>query len=349
MINFAGILGVALAMTLTVSSLASDSVITDAEWSAYRTAYVSSAGRVIDTGNGDISHSEGQGYGLLLSYLADDRASFELIWSFTKTELMVRADGLAAWRWEADKTPHISDTNNATDGDILIAYALALAGEKWEQPEKLQAATSMVEVIGKTLLLPIDDLLLMLPGAAGFSAADRKDGPVINPSYWVFEAFPVFAKLTPDIDWTRVGADGLTMLRKTRIYPAMLPPDWVSLAGSTPAPAADFPPDFGYNNIRIPVYLLRANAEDRDLAPYRKIGNDQGIARVQVTTDSVLERLGEPGYKLIQAVLDCRDGGAKVPTELSTFAATSYYAATLQLLLLDHLRRNLPQCLAEAS
>ena len=349
MMNFAALFGVAMAMSVVMPTLAADSVITEAEWSAYRTAYVSSDGRVVDTGNGDISHSEGQGYGLLLSYLADDRASFELIWSFTKTELLVRPDGLAAWRWDADKTPHISDANNATDGDILIAYALALAGENWEQPDKLQVATSMVETIGKTLLVPVDDLLLIQPGAAGFSAADRKDGPVINPSYWVFEAFPLFAKLTPDIDWQRVGADGLMMLRKTRIYPAMLPPDWVSLAGSAPAPAADFPPDFGYNNIRIPVYLLRAMADDRQLAPYRKIGNAEGIGRVQVTTDSVLERLGEPGYRLIQAALDCELHGTKIPVDLSTFAPTSYYAATLQLLLLDHLRRNLPQCLTEAS
>lgn len=349
MMKLVAILSVALTMSLCAPSLASDSVITDAEWSAYRTAYVSSDGRVVDTGNGNISHSEGQGYGLLLSYLADDRASFELIWSFTKTELLVRSDGLAAWRWEADKTPHISDTNNATDGDILIAYALALAGAKWDQPDKVQAATTMVETIGKTLLVSVDDLLLMLPGASGFSATDRKDGPVINPSYWVFEAFPVFAKLTPDIDWQRVDTDGLTMLRKARIYPAMLPPDWVSLAGATPTPAADFPPDFGYNNIRIPVYLLRAQADDRQLAPYRKIGTAEGIGRVQVTTDSVLERLNEPGYRLIQAALDCQAHGTAVPADLSTFAPTSYYAATLQLLLLDHLRRNLPNCLTEAS
>ena len=349
MMKLAAGIGVALAMSLAIPVFASDSVITDAEWTAYRTAYVSTEGRVVDTGNGNISHSEGQGYGLLLSYLADDRASFELIWSFTKTELLVRPDGLAAWRWDADTTPHISDANNATDGDILIAYALALAGEKWEQPDKVQVATGMVETIGKTLLVPVDDLLLILPGAAGFTATDRKDGPVINPSYWVFEAFPLFAKLTPDIDWKRVGSDGLTMLRKTRIYPAMLPPDWVSLAGSVPEPAAEFPPDFGYNNIRIPVYLLRAMADDRQLAPYSKIGNAEGIGRVQVTTDTVLERLTEPGYRLIQAALDCQQSGSKIAPELSTFAATSYYGATLQLLLLDHLRRNLPQCLTEAN
>ena len=34
-----------------------------AEWQAFKTRFVSADGRVIDTGNGNITHSEGQGYG----------------------------------------------------------------------------------------------------------------------------------------------------------------------------------------------------------------------------------------------------------------------------------------------
>src|SRR5262249_22467996 len=87
-------------------------VITPEEWAAYAEHFVSPEGRVIDTANGNISHSEGQGYGLLLAVLADDRAAFERIWSFTRTELMIRPDGLAAWRWEPDTAPHVTDPNN---------------------------------------------------------------------------------------------------------------------------------------------------------------------------------------------------------------------------------------------
>ncbi len=42
-------------------------------WAAYREKFLAPDGRIVDTGNGDISHSEGQGYGLLLSVAADDR------------------------------------------------------------------------------------------------------------------------------------------------------------------------------------------------------------------------------------------------------------------------------------
>ncbi len=68
-------------------------------WRAYRERFVTPQGRVVDTGNGGISHSEGQGYGMLLAVAADDRATFERIWTWTRANLMVRDDQLLAWRW----------------------------------------------------------------------------------------------------------------------------------------------------------------------------------------------------------------------------------------------------------
>ena len=336
---------VAMASSVGSAMAQTASMILPEEWSAYQAAFIGADGRVVDTGNAGISHSEGQGYGLLLAVLAGDRASFERIWSFTRTELMVRDDGLAAWRWEADRTPHIADANNATDGDMLIAYALALAGKAWDDPDKTKAATALVQTIGDTLIGDFEGLATIAPAAAGFSAEDRPDGPVINPSYWVFEAFPVFAQLTPGIDWQKVASDGLELLHRARIYPAMLPPDWVSLQGGDIRPADGFPPEFGYNNVRIPLYMMRAGVDARYLKPYDEIGNAEGLGRVQVTTNTVMERLGEPGYRLIQAAVDCTLKATPIPAELQTLTASTYYAATLQLLLLDHLRRNQPECL----
>ena len=341
------VLAISCLLAMAPAAHADTSMIKPDEWAAYQAAFIEESGRIVDTGNGGVSHSEGQGYGMLLAVLAADRATFERVWSFTKTELLVRDDGLAAWRWEVDKTPHITDSNNATDGDILIAYALALAGTAWGDADKIVAATKMVQTIGTTMLAPFEDMLVIRPAGAGFSEADRpEDGPIINPSYWVFEAFPVFAQLTPDIDWTSVGTQGLTLMQRARIYPAMLPPEWLSLQASDLRPADGFPPDFGYNNIRIPVYMMRANVEARFLKPYAAIGDASGIDRVQVTTDAVLEKLTEPGYLLIQAAINCTLQGTAIPSELQTMTASTYYAATLQLLLLDHLRRDKPACLS---
>ncbi|MGH7860175.1 MAG: glycosyl hydrolase family 8, partial [Candidatus Binatia bacterium] len=71
-----------------------------AEWLAYRERFVTPEGRVVDTGNGGISHSEGQGYAMFLAVSFGDRAAFERIWRWTKETLQVRADKLFAWKWE---------------------------------------------------------------------------------------------------------------------------------------------------------------------------------------------------------------------------------------------------------
>ncbi|MGO4834850.1 glycosyl hydrolase family 8, partial [Rhizobiaceae sp. 2RAB30] len=173
--------------------------ITAADWQAYRTKFLDPSGRIIDDANGEISHSEGQGYGMLLAYLAGNRADFDLIWSFTRTELLLRDDGLATWRWDPKSTPHVTDINNATDGDILIAYALALGGDTWKAPELSQAASDLIGAIRKTTIVEHEGRSLLLPGVSGFSATDRPDdGPVVNLSYWVYEAFPTFGRIDPD-------------------------------------------------------------------------------------------------------------------------------------------------------
>ena len=93
----------AVAMTASAGAAHADELtirgtIAPAAWQAFEARFVDQSGRVIDDANGGISHSEGQGYGLILALAADDRASFERIWSFTQTELLLRDDGLAAWR-----------------------------------------------------------------------------------------------------------------------------------------------------------------------------------------------------------------------------------------------------------
>jgi len=324
------------------------SMISRAEWSAYQTQFVAEDGRVIDNANGDISHSEGQGYGLLLAYLAGDRAAFEKIWSFTRTELIVRDDGLAAWRWDASATPHITDTNNATDGDILIAYALALAGQGWNEADKLEAATSMIKTVGDNLIVKTRGDSLILPGSKGFRKSDRKDGPVVNPSYWVFEALPLFAEISSNTVWNDTSASGQQLIADAQFGTAKLPTDWISMAKATPRPADGFPPEFGYNSIRVPLYLMRAGLGGKqNLAAFAEAFNGpEGAAIVDVKSGKRLDPLVEPGYRIIGAAMDCVLNGAPIPAALQTFAPESYFGSTLQLLTLDYLRKNHGPCLS---
>ena len=66
----------------------------DPIWKSYKSRFVTEAGRVIDTANGQISHSEGQGYGMLLAVAALDRNAFDRICGWTRANLMVRDDQL---------------------------------------------------------------------------------------------------------------------------------------------------------------------------------------------------------------------------------------------------------------
>lgn len=322
--------------------------ITENEWQAYADAFIRDDGRVVDTANGDISHSEGQGYGLLLAVLAQDRAAFERIWSFTRTELMIRDDGLAAWRWDPNATPHITDINNATDGDILIAYALALAGSAWGISENLRDAAQIARTVGSSMLAPAGDLTVILPGSEGFSAAAREDGPVVNPSYWVFEAFPVLADLTPEIDWMEVHDDGLALLEMLTAD-GEVPADWVALGTTPPVPAEGFPPEFGYNNVRLPLYLVRADLEDTRLLERMGAIFDSNLApaRIDVTTGERLEPMDEAGYRLIGAARSCVLEGTPIPPEMQQFEVASYYGSTLQLLSLSFLRQRHNRCLTD--
>lgn len=334
-------IGAAILVWMATMSAHASALVSAENWTAYKARFLESSGRIVDDGNGGISHSEGQGYGLLLAFMAGDPATFQSIWSFTRTELLIRDDGLAAWKWDPAASPHVRDINNATDGDILIAYALAQAGAAWSEPQLTADATRIVKAIGMAGLWEHQGRTLIAPATAGFSAGEQKDGPVVNLSYWIFEAFPIFATLDPATDWNKVGGDGLAVLASAAFGPNKLPPDWLSLARQ-PKPAAGFTPEFGYNALRIPLYLARAglarpSLTDAYLEPQR-------FAITDLATGRAKDALEDPGYRIIPALVACMNGGSLVSEDLKRFAPTLYFPSTLHLLALAHLAAHQGEC-----
>jgi endoglucanase len=312
-------------------------------WNLYRQKFVTAEGRVVDDVNGGISHSESQGYGLLLACLAGDRATFASIFAFTRTELLIRDDGLAAWRWDPKASPHVTDVNNASDGDLLIAEALACAGARWNMPAYTAAARQIARALAKVALLQRVGETWLMPAAIGFSEKDRPDGPVINLSYWVFEALPTLAKLTGDQRWMQAQASGLKLLDELAKR-KMLAPDWLSVKAE-PRPAEGFPAQLSYNAIRIPLYLLRAGLADKiRLEPFRQAWA-AGVAVVDVKSGKPVEPLPDAGYRILAAAMACAIDGTPLPAELKTFQPTAYYPSTLQLLSLSMLSERYPKCM----
>lgn len=322
-----------------------------AAWRSYKARFVTEQGRVVDTANGEISHSEGQGYGMLLAVAADDRVAFERIWGWTRANLFVRDDQLAAWRWEPNRRPAVADMNNATDGDLLIAWALTEAGEVWpDGGYRLAARRVAVEIGRKLILLGTSNGSLLLPGMSGFSADDRPDGPILNLSYYVFPALQRLPLVAPEFDWTALARAGLKLIDKAKFGKVRLPSDWVSLKDGTPQPADGFPGEFSYNALRVPLYLAWAGFDQpRHHAEYLNVwrgGENRTVALVELAGGTVSKRLSEPGYQALPALSACASSGTPWPRSLMNPQATeNYYPATLHLLALIAVRMRYPSCL----
>lgn len=319
-------------------------------WQLYKARFITDQGRVVDTGNKLISHSEGQGYAMLLSVAANDRPTFDRVWGWTRANLMVRDDQLLAWRWEPNRRPAVSDMNNASDGDILVAWALAEAGEFWnDMSYRASGRRIAVELARKLVMFKTKLGAILLPAVAGFHADDRPDGPVINLSYYVFPAFSRLKLVAPEVDWAGLTQTGLDILDLTRVKEDALPADWLSLKNGLARPADGFPPQFSYNAVRAPLYLAWAGLGEREqYAPFLSLvkRTKGALAIVDVAKGADVGGFGDSGIGAIGALTACVVENSKAPPQLlSADAADNYYPATMRLLALIAMQMRYGACL----
>lgn len=226
-------------------------------WELFKARFTRTAGagelRVVDLANAGVSHSEGQGVGMLVAQATGDRASFEALWRFCQR--MRNAQGLLAWRWEPAHGVQ-RDPNNASDGDLYVAWALALAGSRWARPEWTSAAGQILLALRTHCVKESRSKAVLLPGAVGFDSPDL----VANPSYWVLPALKDLGKLDEPAIWAKVGRDSLSLMAALRFGPQQLPADWAVLTDPA-VPWPQRPARFGYEAIRVPLFL--AWAEER--------------------------------------------------------------------------------------
>ncbi len=105
---------------------------------------------------------------------------------------------------------------------------------------------------------------------------------------------------------------------------------------------------FGYNAIRIPLYLMRALENDAELLRRLRdgmTGPNGEITLIDAVNGKIAAQLDDPGYRIISALASCVVDRVKIPEELRSFRPTVYYPSTLQLLALSHIREDRPECL----
>ena len=228
-------------------------------WKQYKSSFIADDGRVIDKWQKNISHSESQSYGMLISVLYDDKDGFDKIWQWTKNNMQMRKDNLFVWNWgkrDNGKWEAI-DFNNATDGDIMISYALLKASAKWQNTSYKAEALKVIEGIRKKLSVDLGDRTYLLPGYYGFTKAD---GIRINPSYLIFSAYKAFSEVDDKSFWEKVYKDSRNLIEISYFGKLKLPPDWINLNNK-----GDVSLDkengslFGYEAIRTILYLSWEN------------------------------------------------------------------------------------------
>jgi endo-1,4-beta-D-glucanase Y len=306
-----------------------------AAWSAFKSRFLAPDGRIVDTGNGGISHSEGQGWGLFLAATFDDREAFRRILHWTNHALRRSADTLHAWRY-VPASGKVEDTNNATDGDLFIAAALARAARRWGDRVHAVAAGEIARDILRLLVRSVGPRMLLLPGLTGF---ESNTAWIVNPSYY---AFPFIAELewtAPSPVWKSLRRDGVALVQAGRFGPRQLPPDWLSVArrGGELSVAPGWPAHFSYDAIRIPLYLawarLSAPALTEALARFWSGFPDGAFpAWADLVDDATAPYRASPGMLAIARLTLARLAGASEPAWPAIAASPDYYSAVLTLL-----------------
>lgn len=307
------------------------------DWRTFKKRFLAENGRVVDDGNGGISHSEGQGYGMLLAVAYRDRAAFDRMWEWTQANLKRPADALFSWKWTPDDGGKVADANNATDGDLLLAWALERAFREWGDYKYQSAAAQIVISIFDRATVDTYLGLQILPGVEGFK---KPEGVVLNPSYSIFPAFTELGVAFPSDKWAALSKGGDLLVRTARFGKWGLTPDWALVAANWVALAPGQEPVFGYNAIRVPLYVAWVDPASPLLAPFSAFWEglpaDKPVPDlVDLKTDSFGPYAAPAGLLAVrQLVLACAKKASITVADVPLIEKDEkYYSVSLKLLV----------------
>jgi len=303
-------------------------------WIAYKEQFITD-GQVIDRENNNLSSSEGQGFALLFAVFSNDRKQFEKIWARTQQH-MQRKDYLFRGQVDfSEKTCDkacISSQPNASNGDIIIAWALFAAENKWDRQIYLVEGFRVLDAIKAKLIDKKYGYQLVLPTEKSIQSGDK---PLqINLSYWVFPAFNLFADITGDPIWSEVYQSGVSLMKWARFGKWDLPADWMMLSEDKVTLEGAQSSTYGENANRLPLYLMLAKNYQTDLtAPYIAFWAQESVpASVDLLTDQVSTLTVNTGMQAIQKATEANLNGDSDVTFPEISAKTDYYSATFILL-----------------
>lgn len=232
----ASVLGLFAALsTVSLTTPAHAATAAQCDWPAYRTfveRFVQADGRVIDYSTPtQQTTSEGQSYGMFFALVANDRATFDRLLAWTRTNLAGnRFDAqdmqLPAWQWgkKPDGTYGVLDPNSASDSDLWIAYDLLQAGRLWHDSSYTKLGEALAAEIAKRETTSLPGLgPMLLPGPQGFQTGDITR---LNPSYLPLPVLRALARDVPGGPWNKLADSAYQMIKTTS--PQGFVPDWAA-------------------------------------------------------------------------------------------------------------------------
>jgi endoglucanase len=229
--------------------------------------YLDADGRVVRHDQGDDTVSEGQSYGLLIAVGVGDKAKFDSIWNWTKSNLLQK-NGLLAWRWADGK---VADPQGATDADLDAAHALDLASLRFNDSSYADQARSLAKaVLDLEVFYDHNGTPVLMAGPWATSAPY-----FVDPSYDSPRSEQDLAKIVPDARWSMIEKREQTLMNDLlgTGNGISLPPDWAildpsgSVKASGPPGSPNDTPKYSYDALRVPIRLADScDATDRATA-----------------------------------------------------------------------------------
>ncbi|WP_144151333.1 cellulose synthase complex periplasmic endoglucanase BcsZ [Paraburkholderia sp. BCC1885] len=205
------------------------------DWPAYRTfveRFVQADGRVIDFSTPtQQTTSEGQSYGMFFALVANDRATFDRLLDWTRTNLAgnqfdAQDVRLPSWQWgrKPDGSYGVLDPNSASDSDLWIAYDLLQAGRLWNDSRYTTLGEALARQIASKEVVSLSGLgPMLLPGSQGFQTGDVTR---LNPSYFPLSVLRALAKAVPGGPWNKLADNAYQLIKTTS--PRGFVPDWAA-------------------------------------------------------------------------------------------------------------------------
>jgi hypothetical protein len=199
-------------------------------WHYYKTKFMAeNTSRVISNHYGG-TISEGQSYALLKALWMEDPKTFERVWHWTRTQMKRPNDHLLGWRW-GENPSGLIETENASDADQDIAYALLQAGWRWNRPDFTEDGLAMVKDIWRYNVAHLNGRYYLNPGT--WSGFNQNHQLTLNPSYFAPYVYQTFAH--HDVEhaegWRQLAEDTYDTLEAcTALSKVGLPPNWCAVS-----------------------------------------------------------------------------------------------------------------------